>query len=247
MKKALKFFIFAALAAALLVGCADKKNSEETNVSEKAGVTANEVQKNIESAVTVSNYITGSREDGTQYYAFKSDLFKEYNLNLGITIGTGMSTKLPASFPILKSHGWNIADAKYSGIVLKPAATTNVPCEKEGKLLTIYLKNTTENETRCSNCAVNRIKFDLYSKDDGYEEKISQAPAFSFENGINNDTDMKGIISIMGEPSDVSYLIEDGLCTELSISYQNVSKNDSIKFGLTPDGAKITSVDYSIQ
>jgi len=246
MKKTVKIFIVTMLTMALFAGCSGNKSVEKKETPKKTGVTVEDVQKNIEGMVTASNYITGTREDGTQYYAFKSDLFREYDLKFGVSLDSETRISLPGSYPILLTLGWKFSEEGYKNLMLKPAASTNVKCEKNGKVVTLYLKNTTDQEIKCVNGAVNRIKMELYSKEDKFKEKLASAPDFVIGDKINNDTDMKGIISVIGEPSDISYSVEDGICTAMSVTYQNVSKNDSLSFGLSPDGKKITSVDYSI-
>lgn len=243
MKKLFKILVVTVLAVSLLAGCsAENKKAENRNVK----ISMEDAKKNTENMVNLSNYSPITREDGTFHYAYKSELFTEFDLNYIVSLGSDTRVDMPENFATLKKLGWTLSDARYENLVLKPAASTNVNCGKDGKTVMVFVKNSTESEIKCPEGVINRIKFNLYSKDDNYAEKLKEAPDFKIGNSIDNNTDIKGIISAVGEPSDISYSEENGNCTAVTLTYQNISKNDWLKFELSPDGSKIVSVDYSI-
>ncbi len=255
-----KILLVAIFSMAILTGCSGKKNdntpqtpqqpeqqstqAEITDVEEKSVLTADDVKKNIESAINISDYSITEYQDGSFSYNLLRDYDAEYNLRFPVVLNSGVSMSLPASFPIMRSHGWEFIG---DDIKLKTKASTNVICEKNGKQIMMYLNNLTEEETKCSNGTVSRIKFELYSKEDGYSEVLNTAPEFKFGDGVDNNTDMKGIIDVMGKPS--TFLVgKDGDdCSDITLSYNNFTNKDYVKFVLSPDGKKIVSVDYSVE
>lgn len=242
MKNVLKIFIMVFLIAALLAGC-----SGGIGQKGKAGVSVEEAQKNIESLISSSEYVTGNRENGEQYYGLRSDLFKEYDLKVGIKLDSETLVSYPVPFAILRTYKWKFVDEGLSGLILKPGASTNVKCEKDGKEFTAFLTNTTENEIKCSDGVVTRVKFDLYSKEDNFKKQLKSALDFTFGKNINGSTNMKDVIKEIGKPSDISYSSESDKCTLITVTYQNPSEGGCLSFGFTPDGAKMVSVDYSVQ
>ena len=249
MKNLTKIILALILTVALFAGCSGKKQAKppvlKTPEEKAVSVTNDEAKKNVESAIELSNYIKSDGEEATTY-AYKSDMINDFDLHYDLKLDADTKINLPYSYPITRSNGWEVESA-YNNLMLKPRAMTNVVSKKGGKEVMLYLNNFTENEIRCTNGIITRVKIDIYSKEDGYAKLLDTAPEFKIGNSIDAKTDIKGIIEAIGEPSKITCSIDGDKCTDITLMYQNVAKNDWLKFVLSPDGKKIVSVDYNVE
>ena len=232
MKKNIKKVLALIFVFAVLAGCSAKEQAKDVT----------EVKNTVESAVNISDYITGAREDGTYYYALTGDAYKDYELKYSAVIGKD-TVFLPISYGIFKSLGWEFKNEEYRNIELKPSASTNVISVKDGKEIMVFIKNTNEDNIKCINGTVCRVIINFYSKEDGYKSELP-APGFKIDNGITESSNLEEIIAAVGEPNEITYTPVDGKCAEITVMYKN-SNNDWLKFVLAPDGSKIFAVDYS--
>lgn len=248
MKKITKILLITVLTVALLAGCAGKKQkgaSEQVN-SENTVLTVTQTRKNIENMITATNYGVTEKEDGTVSYTFRSDLFHDYDLDYVVSLGSDTRINLPQNFSEMSGLGWKSTNESYNNLMLKSGASTNVVCGRDGKEVMVYLNNYGEKEIRCTNGIVSRVKFDLYSNEDGYKERLATAPDFKIGNSIDNNTDMNGIISAIGQPSNIIIGTNGDNCSDITVLYQNVSDRNCLKFVLSSDGKKIVNVDYNV-
>lgn len=235
MKKTIKKIFSLIFVLALLAGCASEKGI--------SGLSEEKVKNNIEGVIKLSDYITGNRDDGTVYYALKSDLTADYNLGFLVSVGKDTTVSLPVKFSEMESSDWKVTDEKSRDITLKPKASTSIECEKDGKIIKVFTENRTENSIKCVEGEVSRIKIDVYTKENGYK-KLKSAPDFTIGNSITNKSDIMGVINVVGAPTEISYKTEDGKCNEITVLYKSLN-NDWLKFVFSPDGKNIMSVDYS--
>ncbi len=235
MKKIISIIVTAFLVISLMTGCSSNEK-----------VTVEEFKENLAASVNIENYNEGQREDGSFYYAYFGDILSDYDLEFVLALDSETRISIPEGFAKLGGRGWSFKKETSGNIVLKPLAMTSTVCEKDGKEIMVFNKNTSEAPLKCSECVVKRVKIDIYSAEDNYNKKLKTAPDFKLGNEISSKSTMQDVIKAIGEPSEISYTVKDGNCEGIVMLYQNIGKKDFIKFAFSPDGKKMASVDYSM-
>ena len=150
------------------------------------------------------------------------------------------------SYKDLEREGWSVNNSSQANIPLKPGCSASAQCMYNGKEITVYTVNYTEENIVYTDGTINRVSFKLYSEEDNFEKKLETAPLFNFAGDIDNDSDVNEVIRTLGDPGKITYTVMNENCSKITLLYQNISSYDYLKIEFNSDGTKLVSMDYHI-
>lgn len=273
MKKALALVLML-LIAVVSVGCSSQNNGngngEKTDSTSSAGsegsssedktqntavMTVDEFNTFIKDYVDVSHYKDNSNGSETLCSLsldsqYKPDYQKNNDAHLfsdkGVTVDSDSNIKIGMKLSEILSQGWKFQyEETYDDTLGAHLADGGYYIEKNGKQVRVSSANHEDEAVKYPDTSLNSFELFLYSSDYNYAEKSSNALDFDIDGKVNQDSDLKGIITALGEPSSLLYSrIGEDIGTSkysyasIKLIYSDAGLCDYV-FTLSCDGSKV--------